>query len=138
MGVHTAPVENLKHHSVTNRVIYPHDLIHVTSLVQDTPCGGQVVLSSDTLSALTGTGSSTYGAIIHLGAHLLEDNVAAHQKMSMGSVLGSGESFRLDMKVSPPSSSGMAVPVAVRIMLRCLPSKQREDDIGILPILSLC
>ena len=135
MGVHTAPVENLKHHSVTNRVIYPHDLIHVTSLVQDTPCGGQVVLSSDTLSALTGTGSSTYGAIIHLGAHLLEDNVAAHRKMSLGSA---GESLRRDWKGSPRSPSGRAVPVAVRIMLRCLPSKQREDDIGILPILSLC
>eukprot|EP00242_Pyramimonas_sp_CCMP2087_P005329 CAMPEP_0198201712 /NCGR_PEP_ID=MMETSP1445-20131203/4693_1 /TAXON_ID=36898 /ORGANISM="Pyramimonas sp., Strain CCMP2087" /LENGTH=242 /DNA_ID=CAMNT_0043872267 /DNA_START=41 /DNA_END=766 /DNA_ORIENTATION=- len=47
MGVHTALVEqNLQRHAVTNRVIYPHDLIHITSLVQDTPCGGQVVLSS--------------------------------------------------------------------------------------------
>jgi hypothetical protein len=42
MGVHTAPVENLQLHAVTNRVIYPHDLIHTTSLVQGTPCGGQV------------------------------------------------------------------------------------------------
>jgi hypothetical protein len=42
MGVHTAPAENLQQHFVTNRVIYPHHLIHTTFLVQDTACGGQV------------------------------------------------------------------------------------------------
>jgi hypothetical protein len=73
----------------------------------------QVVLSSDTLSALTGTGSSTYGAIIHLGAHVLENNVHAHQKMK--SIYGSG--YGADSKKLDPTKqidpSGPDVDLAV-------------------------
>jgi hypothetical protein len=77
-------------------------------LVQDTPCGGQVVLSSDTLSALTGTGSSAYGAIIHLGAHILEDNIDAHKKMFSGDASRPLDPSGGERK---NTTSGIAVPM---------------------------
>ena len=69
-----------------------------------------MVLSSDTLSALTGTGSSTYGAIIHLGAHVLENNVDAHRKMK--SIYGSGNSSRQLDPSKQMDPSGPEVKVA--------------------------
>jgi hypothetical protein len=58
----------------------------------------QVVLSSDTLAALTGNGSSIQGAVIHLGAHLLEDNAAAHQQMCTSLIYGLGDTSRHTLK----------------------------------------
>jgi len=123
MGVHTATVKDLKQHTLTNRVIYPHDLIHVTNLVQNTPCGGQVVISSDTLSALqSARDSSTYGAVIHLGAHLLEDNIAPQREASIA-LVSTGKSLGLDTEGGPnmASSSGYSEKAVVKELFMLVP-----------------
>ena len=71
MGVHTSPVDKVSRHPVTNRVMYPNGFVRHTTMISDTACGGQVVMSSQTL-AETETDASGSWVILHLGAHILE------------------------------------------------------------------
>eukprot|EP00951_Prasinocladus_malaysianus_P026836 scaffold239268_cov36-Prasinocladus_malaysianus.AAC.1 len=103
MGVHTAHVEDARRHPTTNRVIYPHGFIHTTELVQKGASGGQVVISSDTLSAITWNEETKYGSIVHLGSHLLEEARAR-------------ASSRFSAQEDSPSQSGEGHPD--RLLLR--------------------
>ena len=81
MGVHTSPVDKVSRHTVTNRVMYPNGFVRHTTMISDTACGGQVVMSSQTLSETeTETDASGSWVILHLGAHILEKPPTKEEK----------------------------------------------------------
>jgi hypothetical protein len=75
MGVHTAHTGAIKRHAVTNRVIYDDTLVRQAKLVSETCCGGQVVLTSETMAEVA-SGTAAYGCILHMGCHILSDDTA--------------------------------------------------------------
>ena len=84
MGVHTAPVDKVSRHPVTNRVMYPNEFVRHTTMISDTPCGGQVVMSSQTLAETEPDSGSWF--IMHLGAHILEEPLTEEQKSEFRSM----------------------------------------------------
>lgn len=80
MAVHTGVVEDVRVHPRTRRVQYYGDCMDVVRAMGDVPCGGQVLISGDTLAVipsltdlrqrLRGTEGGE-AVIVHMGTHLL-------------------------------------------------------------------
>jgi len=72
MGAHTAHVSDIRRHAVTNRVIYDEALVTKAKLVSETGCGGQIIMSSDTVADISDSGHvAKYAYIVHMGGHVL-------------------------------------------------------------------
>ena len=108
MGVHTSPVEKVSRHPVTNRVMYPTDFVRHTTMISDTPCGGQVVISSQTLAETeTETDASGSWFILHLGAHILEEPPTKEEKAASKSMMGQHKvAWSQSLDVSEENSGG--------------------------------
>lgn len=79
MGVHTSPVNKIDRHPVTNRVVYPNEFVRHTTMISDTACGGQVVISAQTLAETEPDASESW-CVLHLGAHILEKPQTEEEK----------------------------------------------------------
>ena len=79
MGVHTSPVDKVSRHPVTNRVIYPSEFVHHATMISDTACGGQVVMSSQTLAETDPSAAGNWW-VMHMGAHILEKPLTEEEK----------------------------------------------------------
>mmetsp|Transcript_5163 Transcript_5163/g.9384 ORF Transcript_5163/g.9384 Transcript_5163/m.9384 type:complete len:728 (-) Transcript_5163:204-2387(-) len=102
MGVHTAPVHNIRRHAVTNRVIYDDALVEKAKMVSETGCGGQVLLTSDTIAGVSASADTAkHSCILHMGYHLLSELSPTSSQQTPPSVHFSVD----DLSVLPPGET---------------------------------
>ena len=72
MGIHSGKPQSLRRHPVTNRLVYDKAIVDVAVAVSDAGCGGQVLLTSDTLAEVVIIDEDPKWIVIHLGGYMLE------------------------------------------------------------------
>jgi len=52
IGIHTGVAESVSIHEVTKRYVYGGEVAEIAKAVSDTPCGGQIIMTSQTLAEI--------------------------------------------------------------------------------------
>lgn len=104
IGIHSGIAEDVKIHTNTKRVVYGGDVAAVAKAVADAPCGGQIIISGETLAEVESmqalskavaekcagwrNGSAADDAtapagmsVMHLGTHVIMDTIEPLQEM---------------------------------------------------------
>ena len=79
MGVHTCSVDKVSRHPATNRVVFPNEFVHHATMISETACGGQIVMSSQTLAETDPLAAGNWW-VMHMGAHILEEPLTEEDK----------------------------------------------------------